>query len=200
MSVFIVIEGMDGCGKSTITKLLANKINAIVYKTPPSELTSIRKHIDGCNEQYSKFFYYMACNFYASTQIQKNLGLGKSVVCDRYYYTTVSAYYDVLESLKLDFWKSIKVLTSKFFKPDFAFFLDISEEERKKRIMEREDVSLDDLESMDSSISHKNLEIYKKMDLITIDTNNLSTDQVVDMIIRYAMDMGQLTNFVNDKE
>lgn len=195
MSIFVVIEGMDGSGKSTITKLLAKKLNAVVYKTPPSELIPIRKYIDDCNEQNSKLFYYMACNFYASSQIQRILGTGKSVVCDRYYYTTISTYYDVLESLTLDFVKSSEVLISKLLKPNFAFFLDISEEEREKRIIARENVSLDDLESIDPSISCKNLEMYEKMDLTKIYTDNLSADQVVDVITRYIIEMEQFMEF-----
>lgn len=175
---------MDGCGKSTITELLAKKLSAVAYRTPPHELSSIRKNIDSCNDRYTKFFYYMSCNFYASYKIQEILKNGDSVVCDRYYYTTISAYYDVLKTLAIN----TELLITQLTNPDFAFFLDISEKERKKRLEVRENASIDDLESMNLSISSKSINAYKKMNLINIDTRNISENEVVDTIIKYIED------------
>jgi dTMP kinase len=185
MGNFIVIEGMDGCGKSTITDLLAKRIAAESYKTPPCPVSLIRKDIDNCQDRFASFFYYMASNFYAATEIKTILNTNKSVVCDRYYYTTLSAYSEEVESFFSDFASGCDILTGKILKPDYAFFLDVSEEERIQRLKKRVNLSVDDLESMDPLIRCKQLEKYKIMGLITIDTTESSPEKVVEMILTY---------------
>ncbi|MDB9485730.1 hypothetical protein PN492_04075 [Dolichospermum circinale CS-537/01] len=185
---FIVIEGLDGSGKSTISELLVQSIdNSILYKTPPHEYKTIREYVDNSGNKYSELYYYLSGVFYASTQIQKFLKEGKTVVCDRYYYTTFTAYSYLLESTFIDFWKNINLIISKLEQPDYSFILTVQNKEiREERLNRRAKLSRDDKESLDDAIINRTLIAYQKFDdLIEIDTSYLTPEQVVDVIKNY---------------
>ncbi len=38
MFPFIVIEGLDGCGKSTLSRMFAGELNGLYIASPPSPL------------------------------------------------------------------------------------------------------------------------------------------------------------------
>jgi len=177
--LFIVIEGMDGVGKTTITKLLSKKLNGISYKIPPTELTNIRDNIDNSNK-YSKFFYYLSATYYASENIKSNIKEGNSVVCDRYYQTTFSAYGDEVMDLV-----NSKQIINTLYKPNFCFLLTVSEEERLKRLNLRDFLSKDDIESIDNDVlRNKQMSKYYQMDMIEIDTTDKTEQDVLDEIFR----------------
>jgi dTMP kinase len=177
--LFIVIEGMDGVGKTTITKLLAKSLNAITYKIPPLELNSIRDTIDNSNK-YAKFFYYLSATYYTSWNIQLSIKAGKSVVCDRYYQTTLSAYDDEVVNLV-----KREQIIDKLYKPDFCFLLTVSEEERIKRLNSRGYLSNDDIESIDNKVLREaQMSKYYQMDMIQIDTTGKTEQNIVDEIFK----------------
>lgn len=177
--LFIVIEGMDGTGKTTITELLAEKLNAVLYKTPSLEFNCTRQKIDNGNNNYARFFYYLSATYYASTNIENIIENGKNVVCDRYYHTTFSAYDDeVMELLNQ------KKMIEKFYKPNFCFLLKVSEEERVKRLNSRNHLSKDDIESMkNKSLREKQIKKYENMNMIEIDTTKKTEEDVLTEIL-----------------
>jgi len=180
--LFIVIEGMDGVGKTSITKLLAEYLDGITYKVPPYELSDIRTHIDDSN-QYSKFFYYLSATYYASERILSIISSGKNVVCDRYYQTTFSAYDDDVISLV-----NTEQIINNFYKPDFCFLLTVSEEERLKRLNKRGYLSEDDIESIENQVAReKQMAKYYKMDMIKIDTTKKTEKDILYEIVKIIM-------------
>lgn len=176
--LFVVIEGMDGVGKTTITKLLAEQLNAISYKIPPTDLNSIRDKIDDSNK-YTRFFYYLSTTYYASEIILSMVKLGQSVVCDRYYQTTLSAYdNDVMNLINSE------EIIDKLYTPDFCFLLTVSEEERLKRLNKREYLSKDDIESMKNrTLREAQISKYYQMDMIKIDTTNKTEENILNEIL-----------------
>ncbi|XP_018334940.1 UMP-CMP kinase 2, mitochondrial-like [Agrilus planipennis] len=77
----IVIEGLDGSGKTTITYKLAEKIKAALYRTPPLCTDGLRGSFDDC-KPLRRVFYAMG-NYIAAEEIKKLLE-EKPVVLDRY--------------------------------------------------------------------------------------------------------------------
>ena len=55
-NMFIVLEGIDGSGKTTVCQLLSNKINAQIYKTPSWPFSDLRDVIDKTVDIKSRFF------------------------------------------------------------------------------------------------------------------------------------------------
>ena len=52
--MFIVIEGLDGSGKSTVSKYLAEKLNAKLLTTPGAGFKEVRKQLDTVFEHNTK--------------------------------------------------------------------------------------------------------------------------------------------------
>lgn len=56
--LFIVIEGIDGTGKSTVAQLLAKKLDGICVKTPFDEFIPLKKFFNKLNNSTAKFFSF----------------------------------------------------------------------------------------------------------------------------------------------
>jgi len=139
MGKFIVIEGIDGCGGQTQTNLLKKHFgeNNILFLSFPAYDTNLGKIIDDFLHKrivYNKdiellIFYADILQF--KQEILKALSEDKTIICDRYFTSTITYQ-------SLDNEKSI----DKIFKlndifnlpiPDICFLLDISAEESQKR-------------------------------------------------------------------
>lgn len=79
-NMFIVLEGIDGTGKSTISKELATRLGAQYYRCPRRILMPLRKITDIC-PYFIKYLYYLLGNYIAQKEIRA-LHKQSSVVCD----------------------------------------------------------------------------------------------------------------------
>ena len=93
-SFSILIEGLDGTGKTTIVEALKNKIGELSsvesVVTLKTHLDSIKDIRDFCVNQnpHLREGYYMTGNYLASVEIQKLLDSDTTVIIDRFYPTT----------------------------------------------------------------------------------------------------------------
>lgn len=91
---FIVIEGLDATGKSTLAPKLTECLDATLLACPPRlkapELSKadIRSHFD-CRPPVQRRAYYRAANLIASELAEVALQTGH-VVMDRYWTSTVA--------------------------------------------------------------------------------------------------------------
>ena len=187
--MFVVIEGLDGSGKSTVSQMLAKSLKAKLYKTPPEEYEPIRAYVDSSSNRYAEMYYYLSSVFYASVQIKQMIDEGESVICDRYYHTTLAAYADLLESACVDLWNNLDQFLNGILQPDLVFFLDVTlEEERERRLLGRGNMSQNDRRSIeDTECRSRMISTYEKFDLIKIDTSYLSEQDVVEKIRNYIL-------------
>jgi len=140
---FIVFEGIDGCGKSTQAKKLAEYLNSIGketwYTTQPTDSPIgkiIREYIN-CPDNYCKdeeetfdtfdaqIAYLFAADrhwhLYNSNGIINKLNNGINVICDRYIFSTF-AHNSGNASYK-NYCLNVD-LTKRFIEPDLIYFLD----------------------------------------------------------------------------
>lgn len=89
-SKFLVIEGCNGVGKSTIAEYLSVRTRASTFHYPP-EFVSFRRdvHLDECLAPLPRFAYYLAATLHLSDLVRAQLKQSH-VVCDRYLASPLS--------------------------------------------------------------------------------------------------------------
>ena len=178
--IFITIEGVDGTGKSTVAKLLASSIDAILISTPSQHLKEQRIAIENSDIQSQKFDFYTKAIIEQQAEI-KFLLESSSIVCDRYIHSTFAYQWPNTTDLpnKInDFFKEIRP-------PDYSFLLIADETIRINRIKNRE-IETGIVNKSDYRM--KNIKIandrFLKMDeLIKINTD-INTPEEISNIIR----------------
>lgn len=153
---FIVIEGLDGSGKSTQIKLLLNhfidiglKYEFIHFPTKDSpffgDLVSkfLRGEFGNLHEvnPYLVALLFAGDQYNLSEKIRNSLKQGKFVICDRYVYSNVAYQCAKIENLKESYklFKWILALQYDYFKipkPDLSIFLDVPFSFTQKKLIE----------------------------------------------------------------
>jgi len=95
MKHFITFEGIDGSGKSTVSKLVAEKLRSVghevVWTFEPTD-SNVGKYVQECIRKQSDpsvtSFTFIADRILHCKQIQQWLDDGKIVICDRYAEST----------------------------------------------------------------------------------------------------------------
>lgn len=90
--ICVVLEGLDGVGKTTAATTLAERLGAKLLRTPPDCMRSFRPYFDRAEDASRKAFYEVG-NFMAGEEAAASLAKGQSVVIDRYYASTFSYRY-----------------------------------------------------------------------------------------------------------
>lgn len=136
--LFIVIEGVDGSGKSTQASLLAKYLRSLgrrVHQTAEPTESGLGGMVrDGLGGEHPRTTEELAAMFLADrvahnvspkSGIKQYLESGTDVVCDRYYYSSL-AYQGVDRDLQ---WVADMNLNSPVIeKPDICVFIDLDPE------------------------------------------------------------------------
>jgi len=105
MKQFVTFEGIDGSGKSTISKLVSEKLRSAGYDTiwtfEPTDST-IGKYVQECirtqSDPFVTSFTFIADRIQHCKHIQHWLDEGKIVLCDRYAESTYAYQVAQLET------------------------------------------------------------------------------------------------------
>ncbi len=165
MGFFVVLEGIDGAGKTTLAKKLAKDLKAQYITTPPDILgkEEIRKIMDNNVEAHTRFLYYLLCNSYVSDKIRKLSS--QNFICDRYIHSTLSIH-SILNGIEFE------INQFNFAKPDLNIFLYTSEEERRKRIEKRGKNTKYDKIKENDKFREKYISYFKERNFTFVDTSN----------------------------
>lgn len=93
--MFIALEGPDGAGKTTLCSLLATRLEATPYATPPKKYREVRTKIDKNSSAEECYKFYRDGIYHASEEIAEILKRNGKIVCDRYWLTTYT-YHQIM--------------------------------------------------------------------------------------------------------
>lgn len=191
---FIVFEGIDGSGKTTLSKRFAD-LNLWTWtrEVRPETSMLLAKHVAE-GEPDPKWMFDMFMNerrLHSRNVLEPILSGGGSVVCDRYLHSTI-AYQPY--SLTLQGFQDTEVVYKSdwFIKPDIVFYLDIPVEIALDRIQKRTSSSdRDDLKFLETKENllqvQRNYEIalnaYPLGRLVTLDAT-LPFEQLLEICLK----------------
>ena len=139
--LFILIEGVDRCGKTTQTKLVEQSLNLSGYETHlerfPKRSSESGKMIDSYLKGLSKVndkaihLLFSANRWQESERMIELLESGTNIICDRYCYSGVA--FSTAKSIKGIDMNWCKSCDSGLPSPDIVIYLDIKQEDAEKR-------------------------------------------------------------------
>ncbi len=152
--MFIVIEGLDGVGKTTLAKKLSNEIGATYLSTPSKTFSEIRQKIDDAyaHNQLARQLFYASTVVDIADRVRQLLVEGRPVVVDRYWLSTMVYHNWKTEGKHFELSDVEKVLLV----PDLTIYIELSLSERNKRINNRDINSREDQLTLNEN-AHFNL-------------------------------------------
>ena len=187
---FIVFEGIDGAGKTTQMRLLAERLESEgrrVYTTaePTISLTGgmLRDALAGISDKTSCEMAAMFVldrifhNVNRVNGIERMLKDGYDVICDRYYYSSM-AYQGSFTDMQ---WVArMNLDCPEIRRPDVCIFLDLLPEQSLERIMNGERAFTEIYETKDKLTAIRN-SFYRAFERVK-DTDNVVTVDAYDTI------------------
>jgi thymidylate kinase len=175
-NLFITVDGVDGVGKTTVSKLLAKKLNGIYYKSPSNQFLQTRQKVENPINVFGRYCFYRLATQNDSENI-KILLESNHVVCDRYIASTF-AYHFVMDN-------DITIIHNEknLLKPDFALLLTANSDTRNSRIINRNE-SKNWIEE-NSSLLDNIQNVFLSLELTEFKTDSLKPDEIVYNIIQF---------------
>ena len=198
--IFIVIEGLDGSGKTTQAILLADKLSKshkVLLTAEPSKGkigTFIR---NCCLYELTRLPTEAEALLFAADRIEHMqeelkpaLDDGKIVLCDRYVYSTLA--YQGSAGLSLDW---IKTINARAIQPDFSLFLDVPPDRVLERLQRKKSV-METLETQ-QKVREIYLKYVDKGELIRIDGDNSKEDVANELYAKVMELLAPVLNYIS---
>lgn len=109
--MFVALEGVDGSGKSTLCAILATKLGATPYATPPPKYLARRESVDHSASSEEHYRFYREGIYDASREIEAILTGGGRVIVDRYWLSTFTYHSVMGAQVSLDDFRSVVMPT-----------------------------------------------------------------------------------------
>lgn len=144
--LFIVLEGVNGCGKTTQAQILCDNLNnngipSVIIKYPDQKnpigktIRTILENGETC-EPHALHMLFSAERWYKQPMIEEYLNKGVCVIADRYFLSGIA--YSIARFPHLPpywWWQCEKMLII----PDIIVYLKVDSETSSKRCIEREE-------------------------------------------------------------
>jgi len=187
----LVMEGIGGSGKDTQAELLKNYLvsrgvevvetREHTRDTPPGKLIEriIKREDDQIDPLALQILYISDRRNHCEQVIKPNLVAGKTVLCNRYYPTTVAYSPDAYRQSILRFNQEVTV------RPDLVFIIDTDPEVAAKRVKKRGDPDIFD-KAKRLSRCRQGYEWYRDNggDQVAWIDGNGSKEEVAELIVR----------------
>lgn len=136
-SKFLVIEGCNGVGKSTIVEYLKARTGASAFHYPPQFVDFRREiNLDASVKPLPRLIYYLAATLHLSDLVCAHLAKGH-VICDRYLASPLSLMIAEAAIEEAEALRHIKAFESYLRMPDLTLLLRANHAKACARIRDR---------------------------------------------------------------
>ncbi|MBQ7526066.1 MAG: dTMP kinase [Abditibacteriota bacterium] len=130
--IFITLEGVDGCGKSTLAKGLKSYFESkgrevVLTREPRGKIRELLLNSKELPDAAELLLMEASRSEHTETLIKPALSENKIVICDRYFDST-TAYQGCARGLKSDIIEVLNNFATGGLKPDLTLLLDIDAE------------------------------------------------------------------------
>jgi len=185
--IFLVLEGVDGTGKTTIARRISNAIGGQYVKSPPQPFAGIKQHVLETATPTARFTYFLCSNIQLSSLAESLLDRSH-VVSDRYIWSTL-AYHAAIENITPSRLKHLVAPFQRFLiMPDLVVFLTVGREVQLLRLKDRVDDKLQRDLLMSDRFQQRLRKAYRsvrdffKVTWMEIDTSHTSVSATVHAI------------------
>ncbi len=147
--LFIVVEGLDGCGKSTLARRLVEQYQAVPLSTSASRFGDARGALEKmtAGDDVSRQLLFATSVAATSTEVARLRAEGRNVVVDRYWLSTL-VYGQVVRGLNM----GLQEVEAQLEQPNLTLFLDAPAAVRRSRLERRShehgEVNVEDLSTL----------------------------------------------------
>lgn len=188
--LFIVFEGIDGSGKSSCIQDLAAELSAgheVVVTAEPSD-GAIGRMLRDEKENFppmAESLLFVADRAHHTVQIKEWMNVGKIVLCDRYYASTLAYQSSSLDGHAGNVEWLWELNRPVVLEPDLTFLLDVPPENGLERTACRKQVSKFEKKEFLSRVRNTYLDIAKERGFEIIDASR--TAAVVQQEVRNSI-------------
>ena len=202
---FIVIEGPDGSGKTTVCKLLAEKLkeegHEVVHTREPGGIDiaeQIRNVIldpknTAMDPKTEALLYAASRAQHLVERVIPSINDGKIVLCERFVYSSL-VYQGYARGLGIDAIYDINRFAIGDMMPDLVIYLDVDEKTGLSRVDSRG--NKDRLDGESSAFHKKVVAGYQLIKERFKDFKVVDASKDVDTVLRDCMDI--INSFIND--
>ena len=176
---FVVIEGLDGVGKTTLVADLAHHLGGVPMDTPGPELRPLRSRVlDALGpDQLARGLFYAASVFAQGRRARSLADEGRLVVMDRYWASTIAYARARGVSDGLDGLEGVVP------RANLTVLLTLDEAERRRRLAGRGDLTPADAETLCDGFRTTVLaELRQRVDRI-VDVTGATRDGAVERVV-----------------
>ncbi|MGW1006463.1 hypothetical protein [Streptomyces sp. NPDC002520] len=172
-----MLEGLSAVGKSTVSPLLAERLDATLIPTLLPEFETVRKGVDSTRLVMPRLHFWMMTNYAVSETVRECIHSGQDVVVESYFYRTL-ATHAALGTSQLP-----EINWDHALAPDVTVLLTVDEPVRQRRLVDRDrQHGL----SYWSRREEANVEVtrrtYESFGLTSFDTTGLNAAEVADKL------------------
>ena len=174
----IVVEGLDGSGKTTTVRGMAEALHGRALSSPISSIhRETRAAIDDVafTDPLRRFHFYLDANRYDSEHILKPaLAAGEIIVLDRYVLSTVIAHNALGADLNADPQMSSPDEADDIVVPDVTLFIRLDTAERIRRLLKRNETIPNTKFDADVNLQERMASMYSQLTchgLVDVDVN-----------------------------
>lgn len=125
--MIVAVEGLDGCGKTTVSRLLARMTGGRHVTLPPPRLALTSSALFADFRSDARYLYYLS----GVAAVAESATAGEILVADRFVASAHALHLHVSTSLA----EQLRRLPLPV--PDLTFYLDVDEETRRMRLRDR---------------------------------------------------------------